>query len=136
MNAENLRVGNYVKANGFISEVVAITRDEVECIKVRKEDDEIVTLKLTDIQFEPIPLDKHLLKTCCGFDEGNRIVANNVYLQYTERNNKYVILENDKREALIHFWDVKSLHQLQNLYFALAGVEMAIALCCLVQIIA
>ena len=133
MKAQNLRIGNYIKAKGLICEIVSINKDEVQCQCFKDNNNEHISLVLADIQ--SIPLNEKVLKECCGFDTEKRLVAKNTYLQYTPNNDHYIILENDKKESLIHFWDIKTLHQLQNLYYALAGTELIIALSCLTQML-
>jgi len=133
MNARTLRVGNYIKAGGFISEVVTISKDEISFVHVRNHTNDILTIPANEI--ESISLNKNVLIECCGFGSDKRIAAKDMFLQYTPEKDHYIILENAKREPLIHFWDIKALHQLQNLYFALAGIEMVIALDCLVSVI-
>lgn len=112
MNCKELRVGNYVYCKGIIDEVLGIGDNDYYTEKhyhgVRDED------------LTPIPLtDKILLK--CGFKigkENNYILHDLIEIVETDYGNTFFLMSNFIKS------DVKYLHQLQNLYFALTNKEL------------
>jgi hypothetical protein len=114
-----LRLGNWVLINGHVSEIVGIGLNEAEYA--------LKGISITPIDYDeltPIPLTEDLLLKC-GFDtiqDGwyhlylkNRIITWNLY-------------DNKLRIDGIQTNHIKSLHQLQNLYFALTGDELNVEL--------
>ena len=125
MDTKELRIGNYVAVNGETVMVEGICGPEEEHIQIRKSRNEIAEVKISEVQ--PISLRGELLLKCCEFDEeGNHTIGIDHHRHYLKVEDGYIVLLNKQKEALIHFWDVKSLHQLQNLYHALKGKEMEI----------
>ena len=109
MRANELRIGNLIQKNGKIHYTNNLTIRDIFHLSI---DD-------TDI-FEPIPITEDwLLK--CGFekDEYEMFVFNR----------KVIYKKNDNT---FHFYgcdiEIKHIHQLQNLYFALTGEELEINL--------
>jgi hypothetical protein len=125
MDARELRIGNYVEVNGERVMVEGICGPGEEHIQVRNSQNKIVEVKMNVIK--PIPLRGELLLRCCEFDEeGNHTIGIDHHRHYLKVEDGYIVLLNKQKEALIHFWDVRSLHQLQNLYHALKNKEMEI----------
>src|SRR4051812_8133507 len=122
MNTKEMRIGNYVEVNGKVVKVDSILGDGKEQVVVVTNDNKELTVKIADVQ--PIPLTGDILMKCCEFDkEGKHIIGIDAHRHYLKLQDGYVTLLNNRYEDMIQFWDVKSLHQLQNLYFALKGKE-------------
>ena len=109
MRAKALRIGNLIQKNGKIHYTNNSTIRDIFHLSIND----------TDI-FEPIPItEEWLLK--CGFvkDEYEMFVFNR----------KVIYKKNDNT---FHFYtcdiEIKHIHQLQNLYFALTGEELEINL--------
>jgi hypothetical protein len=112
MKANELRIGNYVNVPGIyrdISEVLEICEDRVN----------LSGLKLKFHAFYPIPLTEEWLVRF-GFDSNH----------YQDRyENDSIHIECNKTRGFTELWiermpHIKSIHQLQNLYFALTGEEL------------
>lgn len=139
MKANELRIGNLVKANyrgiSFICDVVKVIFNEI-FVKGIMDDDKCEYEFSGDPEkyagkengFEPIPLtEEWLLKF--GFD---KVLPRNDKIYY--RLNDYFVIEDsrvfllgdDAFEILKLRQEIKYVHQLQNLYFALTGEELTI----------
>ena len=123
MNTKELRVGNYVEVDGAIVEVGAICSDKEDHIEIKVSADKKNEINITKVK--PVPLTGELLSKCCEFDnDGKHVIGIDEHRHFLKIQNGYVILLNYKNEEMIHFWDVQSLHQLQNLYYALKNKEL------------
>lgn len=109
MKANELRIGNFVSKDGEIYEA------------------DFITIRMTE-NYEPIPItEEWLLKF--GFD---KVLPRNDKMYY--RLNDYFVIEDsrvfllgdDAFEILKLRQEIKYVHQLQNLYFALTGEELTI----------
>jgi hypothetical protein len=116
MNAEELRIGNWVK---LPKDKVG---DELEApitaigIKIQSEED----------CYEPIPITEEWLEKF-GFvlDEGEwHIPPFEVCIKYHEITGFRFCLHNEVDGTLTFVRKVKYIHQLQNLYYALTGKEL------------
>ena len=126
MNIQELRIGNYVSLGGVPAMVTAIYSDSPDSIKVKVPDGK--TMEITANDAHALPLTMELVSRCCGFDPRGRLMLGIDHDRYYLRvQDDFICLLNRQNEAIIHFWDVKNLHQLQNLYFALKGTEMDVA---------
>lgn len=123
MNTKEIRIGNYVEVKGKIVKVDSILGDGKEQVEVVTSEQKTMTVKIDEVL--PIPLTGDILMKCCKFDKvGRHIIGIDDHRHYLQLKDGYVSLLNNKYEDMIQFWDVQSLHQLQNLYFALKGEEM------------
>ncbi len=74
---------------------------------------------------EPIPLTPDILEKC-GFDKrGYKKLSNKLKLEWSFGNEFWIDREG---ETVFTFENINSLHQLQNLYFALTGEELNVIL--------
>ena len=126
MNSLNLRIGNYVETEDSVVEIVAVHGQDRD-IMVRLPSKKITGIK--PVTIKPILLAPDMLVRNCGFDHNCKHVIGIDYERYhLWFANGYITLSNKKNVPVIHFWDVRHLHQLQNLYFALKGEEIKISL--------
>jgi translation elongation factor P/translation initiation factor 5A len=124
MNSKDLRIGNYVEAEGMICEVMAVTEGGTH-IEVRTPQGK--TMEVSTAEVKSIMLSDELLMTNCGFDkDGLHVIGIDHHRYYLKIQDGYIVLLNQEGDSLIHFWDIRSLHQLQNLYNSLKGKEMKI----------
>ena len=127
MNTREIRIGNYVEVKGRIVKVDSILGDGKEEVEIVTPEQKLETVKIAEVK--PVPLTGDILMKCCEFDTtGKHIIGIDDHRHYLKLKDGYVTLLNNKYEDMIHFWDVQSLHQLQNLYFALKGKEMVAVL--------
>ena len=125
MNPRELRIGNYVMAGGVIMEVVAIDSKAENDIEIRSPRNNIIRVRLSDGKVTPLLIDRELLTSCCGFDDMGRLIIDiDVYLYFLQENDGYIILMSKGGAPIIHFWDVRAIHQLQNLYYSFKGREL------------
>lgn len=137
IKANELRRGNYVlDYDGKVIEVEVID----ECAINESWDGPIDPkgetyrlcrgISLDDI--DPIPLTPEWLERCMfDYREDDKVwaiqVGNTCYLEFDEQIMCGVTPETWRDQCPIYIWaDVKYLHQLQNLYFALTGEELEI----------
>jgi len=123
MQANELRIGNLLMdVSGHVGYVTQINEDKT--VKIRTNEGVLITWMRADL-FQPIPLTEEILLKC-GFE-------------YDELNYFYSLYYNNFKlefhfDEQYEFWlndismEVKYLHQLQNLYFALTGKELDIDL--------
>ena len=148
MKASELRIGNYVYYEHTTHIVSGVHGNKVYSWWV-KDGEPVIEYEAKDIsgtqvenpymdvvsQYKPIPLtEEWLLKF--GFvniDKGNNDFItytdseHNYYLQIDVRkkDNKYVILDNSFDDLrAFSMIDIQYVHQLQNLYFALYGIDI------------
>lgn len=125
MDTKELRIGNYVTVDGEVRTVQGINSEKENRIQVRNAENKITDVSMDDLS--AIPLTGELVIRCCKFEEdGHHIIGIDNHRYYLKVEDGFVVLLNKKKEAMIHFWDVQNLHQLQNLYFALKGKEMEV----------
>jgi hypothetical protein len=126
MNPKELRIGNCVYVDERIVEVVAIDGKENK-IEVRSPKNEVTIVYLDKVKISAIALSVDRLQQCCGFD-GNGVLELGIdsHAYYLKMNKDHVILLDKQEIPVIHFWDVKYVHQLQNLFFALKGSELPV----------
>lgn len=126
MNPRELRIGNFIRAAGAIVQVVAIDSEEEDDIEIREESKKVVKVKLSELAIEPIYIDRDLLISYCGFDRRGRLVIDiDLYFYFLQENEGHIVMMSKNSEPIIHFWDVKTVHQLQNLYHAFKGRELS-----------
>ena len=127
MKATELRIGNYIrhedKNGAFTVEVIGITPKGATV----KYGPGVSTI--TQEEITPVPLTKQTLLRC-GFSEVG------IYENVLHRGDYRVYLDAEAKDGLLKYEtddyhlevEVKSVHQLQNLYFALTGSELPVAL--------
>lgn len=117
VNANELRLGNWISYNGKYYEVDEIWFDLDEGAYYTQD---------FNINFiSPIPLTEELLLKC-GFERNKtykRYFYNGISISKYE-GEKYFVFDGWRFRAI----DIKYLHQLQNLYFILTGEELTINL--------
>lgn len=126
MKATELRIGNLVLHDLIIKEVIAIAKDDIVVDGFGGKSD----------SFQPIPLtEEWLLKF--GFTTDNLfaggMIANGLhYSPRFQKNGVLISVQSDNFDSsqkfkLLHYYtNIESVHQLQNLYFALTGSELEI----------
>lgn len=125
MKTKDLRIGNFVEIEGVISEVMAINCENT-VIEVRAAEAGGISVQMADVR--PIPLSGQMLTEFCSFDnEGRHIIGIDQHRHYLKIQDGYIVLLNKAEEPLIHFYDVRYLHSLQNLYYMLKGEEMKVS---------
>jgi hypothetical protein len=123
MKVEELRIGNYVNFKFKTGDIITIKKDYCEI----QSDNMIIKSEYSDLQ--PIPLTPDILEKC-GFDmnpdwekyDGYAAVLDLGWLNIGMSIMGGVCLfDNDNRSTGTN---IKYLHQLQNLYYALTGEEL------------
>ena len=118
MTARELRIGNYINPK-FPMKVVNIFPDEVNADFEGNEGD-VFEFKNEDI--EGVPIDEEWLKKINLVSVGGDFVRFNklrCFLLRRDNSGYYYGLPNNSMRT-----EVKFIHQLQNLYFALTGEEI------------
>ena len=127
MNIQELRIGNFIRVQSTAGQVAAI-ENETSFVAI-KTSAGLIEGKYADLNIEPIYLERNMLVQCCGFDAAGIIKIDvpprSFYLQ---ENDGHIILMGSAPGSsylpLIHFWDIKTLHQLQRLYNVLNSGEL------------
>jgi hypothetical protein len=114
LHARDLRLGNLVSENDINGNVQFI-RINLRYLELLEDEPGL---------FDPILLTMELLKNCEFEDVSNgiglKLFEGYAFIKYL---NKFpLILEIDGRKLPLH--EVQYLHQLQNIYFALTGMEL------------
>lgn len=128
MKANELRIGNYIQdyynTKIFVVKTVDSTLEYLDLSDSKTHENHITNLK-------PIPLTEDILLNC-GFEKA---VDSNVWVcNLTRQTMFYELTFNSQIGASLYedeHWiksDIKYLHTLQNLYFALTGEELTIKL--------
>jgi hypothetical protein len=121
MNANELRIGNYVKFGKLFKKVVEIAEEGFYIL-----DKDGTTLKNTWADLQPILLtEEWLLKFGFEKDEKNEywFWKNCVSVSVLG----YIELLSFNRQSFKTNIQLKYIHQLQNLYFALTGKELVVS---------
>lgn len=123
MKASELRIGNYIYCKGEIIKVTLIGNHGVQS----SINGTTINAKFNTPDLEPIPLtEKWLLDF--GFDHMGIIfrksVTHHLELVYMLSINEFRI--QTKGSGFTNTLEIKHVHQLQNLYFALTGEELKI----------
>jgi hypothetical protein len=142
MNANELMLGNYVEFENQLHQIIGITDDEINLSRKSDSGKNHITYWVGIYSVKPIPLTEKWLLDFEFFNKGNEIVN-----QYEENTNVFCFGEDNKvkikfnkewygdvkENALFHicfyqFDDficcLKYVHQLQNLYFSLTGINL------------
>ena len=120
MEAKELRIGNLV--NYRIEDKFDERKEWLEVSEIDATD-----LQCIDNDFSPIPITKEwLLKF--GFKENDNIYKLNNFGKFIffEHLNSFGFYPSGLLNSLMRMDNLKSVHQLQNLYFALTGKELEI----------
>lgn len=138
MKSAELRIGNLVTANSPAMVVTSINKYNVSLYMPDSESDSF-DYDVEDLN--PVKLTQEILKGAGFLSEDGR-----VFTMETEKFITYELIwnnisrdvhavgitvedENGKREGVQNFvWNMKYLHQLQNLFFSLTGQELQITL--------
>lgn len=137
MRASELRIGNYHKTDGL-----EIPRMDISSVKVSGESFSAITaygiylVQDSKMQFEPVPLtEEWLLKF--GFYEDGEYYSKNIYdykycFKYRDWAKNWAFFHEfspDPKDDRVKYpvcFDIKYVHQLQNLFFSLTGGELVI----------
>lgn len=138
MKTNELRIGNYVKIDNILCEIVEIYEEAVYCYDKYGEDSHNINV------VEPIELTEEVLLKI-GFEKGDTSsIYQRYYLEVCGNGQssffRYDFYYNEQRRLGITFrnregvenefkkYDIKYLHQLQNVYFILTGKELEVEL--------
>lgn len=131
MTANEIRIGNLVDLGNRIAKVIEINHLACVVVDLEETQDTIEDYDRT----KPIPLTEEWLNksdlkkrgTRDIWDQGNFVIYyqrhNDAYSQLCQGKFYFGTIDVTKNFALT-FYEIKHLHQLQNLYFALAGEEL------------
>lgn len=123
MRVEELRIGNYVKFDGVV-EITCISNDG-DCYYAPVDQGEYLD-EFTDIRhFEPIPLTPEVLEAC-GFKYFDNIEDwgyENDGIRISDFDDYFYLDLLDQQGIDL---EIRSAHQLQNLYYAITGKELTI----------
>lgn len=125
MEAKELRIGNYVYYQGNVEKCFSLRNSGVDFYRGKTKNG-IITQGYVYDAIQPIPLTEEILLKC-GFIR--RWNAPAMLINYGELQSVFTI-NIVKNEFYFTYGDlqVKHLHQLQNLYFALTNEELTVNL--------
>ena len=123
MKANELRLGNYIIFDGKITEV-------------QKVDIGLILDGYHKEYYKPIPLtEEWLIKSGFKFYDGSELygylyydkrITENLVLTISEKNGIYTWCFGDEDLITEDWLEIKHVHQLQNMWFALTGEELTI----------
>lgn len=126
MKASELRIGNYIIQNGEITTVEKLKRSLNDWDRLN----DLRSLDSIAIPLSEDWLNKSALQkrgTRDIWDQGNFVIYyqryNDAYSQYCKDKFYFGTIDRDKN-LVVTFYEIKHLHQLQNLYFDLEGKEL------------
>lgn len=132
MRIEELRIGNFVEYNGCTGIVYAV-HSPMPCEDEHFRDIGIVELVIGGIvkaridEIQPIQLTEELLLKL-GFEKSDKLYStwfNHYYWNITSGDISFNLIDNGTLEC-ISYRHIKSMHQLQNLIYAIDGEELEI----------
>ena len=129
MDPKDLRIGNLLYAEHEIVIVVAIDgkEDNEFDVYVGNGHGKVIKVRPSQMNIRPIPLTDDFVLRQGLFDEFGKMKFSVKGEQFSlRRMNGHVVLFSNSNESMIHFWEVKYLHRLQNLYYVLAKEELKI----------
>lgn len=132
MEATELRIGNYVNHNAYKTYkqgVIRTINHSTCCITAIGDNYKIDTIKLKSI--EPIPLTPGWLTKMGFIREGEWVILTfspRMGIRFYNGNPGECDIVQDGKYIAFKQGHIKYVHQLQNLYFALAGEELTIKL--------
>lgn len=123
INPKELRIGNIINSSGLAMVVLRIYEDRVFC---HEYEPKTILEVPKDIDANPIPLTHEILEKaggqfCDGLGSKWYIFVNNQYNVVIDLIGRGYFIKDSHSE-------LQSVHQLQNLYFALTGEELEIKL--------
>jgi hypothetical protein len=127
MDPKDLRIGNLLYADNEVVVVVAIDGKEENDfdIYVGNGHGNVIKVKPSSMEVSPIPLADDYVVQLGIFNEFGKLKFATKDDNYTlRRQNGHVVLYDGQNSSMIHFWEVKYLHRLQNLYYVLAKEEL------------
>jgi len=133
IKANELRLGNYIQIGGSTMDTYQTYKPKKVCadlIKAIAEENEERGNDYILSVFQPLKLTPEILEKC-GFERTKTHTDDdwvNGDYRLRQRVGAYSFYRDYKNEDLDYFADIKHLHQLQNLYFALTGIELEINL--------
>lgn len=140
IKAAELRIGNYFhpssRAFGLRIPIETITHrvgaincfGEIEVIEAKRKE----TLVFNTNEIEPIPLTTEILEAC-GFEKKTIDQGYNIIYRIPFKTFWFTIYDHSGRFCFVpfevnHEVEITTLHQLQNLYFALTAKELTFSL--------
>jgi hypothetical protein len=118
MRVNEFRVGNIVKIKGYVCEIVAISNilpDNIMGLTTNEHGNKEHFQDSSD-KIDDVILTTELAAEILDLDLNNKI-----YLRYNKLSGMWVVFNHHKIKKLN---SIPSVHQLQNLYFALTGQEL------------
>ena len=126
MKANELRIGNWVDYEKTTHIITAIDSGNYGRSRWIKQSASEPDYEHTFKEIEPIPLTPEILeKAGFYYQELSEGLYFNEMFGYIENGKEGFIMADDMGENSLHY-EIKYLHQLQNLYFALTGEELEI----------
>jgi hypothetical protein len=130
LKATELRIGNWIKLYGNACQVTSLSNNSIEVDYASAEHEYTGEGPMIE-SYEPIPLTPEILQKA-GFISGRKYVFQSYEMEaYFELDGDVVKLFCQPNDP--HYTDdiakpIQYVHQLQNLYFAITGVELSIEL--------
>jgi len=131
MKANELRIGNYIESYGNNHKITEIFFGLVEFEEYLISTEEGITFEIDELK--PIPLtedlllrfgfEKRLYKWNDGSESDDLFIQNSYFIGIHDGYNTISRLYRNEYQFLMN---IESIHQLQNLYFALTGRELEI----------
>ena len=124
MNPKELRIGNFLTVS---NNVLAISEIKKDCFCFCQQYIDEWEFLFNDYDVQPIQITEDWLKRF-GFNgvENDHIKCKNIHLSYSSVFNRVFISDEDDDPQTVVGVNIKYVHQLQNLYFALTGEELEI----------
>ena len=123
MNANELRVGNYFNVLGEDRVLQGVSNTSANTVLYTYYADFIGLLPIKLIHLKPIPLtEEWLLKF--GFEKGSDIIGDCFYIELKNNDDFVIHIEDDNTFLFDDNLEIKHVHQLQNIYFALTQKEL------------
>lgn len=121
MKAEDLRIGNWIKQAFGYCQVRGTAKNAIWL-----NDEGGPVLIDSFMLIEPIPITEDILLKCGFYQKNNLFILKDITLQLINCGTE---IDNHLGFVLLGFNnEIKYVHQLQNLYFALTGEELIIEL--------
>jgi len=127
IKAQELRIGNLLTVDGIIGKADWIQKESISVTYLERQDNLVNGIITHEYKLDPISLTPEILEKC-GFEFGRKLIEQDIEIEIFIYKNivstRITLLDIFDGDRGTDVKPTQYLHQLQNLYYALAGQEL------------